>query len=86
MKIYELEFNGVKIVCVVKEGELVHFSVFFKLSRTCLRIHELPVKNLETLISLLEEGDPESIKKFLIKVKDFRLYELEALKKVIKNL
>lgn len=86
MKIYELEFNGVKIVCVVKEGELVHFSVSFEHSRTCLRIHELPIKNLESLISLLEEGDPESIKKFLIEVKNSRLYEVEALKKVIKNL
>lgn len=86
MKTYELTFNDVKITCIIKEGELVLFRASIDYRSTRLPIQEIPVKNLEALIALLEEGSPESIKKLLIEVKDARLQEVETLKRVIKNL
>lgn len=86
MKTYELTFNDVKITCIIKEGELALFRASIDYRSTRLPIQEIPVKNLEALIALLEEGNPESIKKLLIEVKDARLYEVETLKRVIKNL
>lgn len=86
MQTYELTFNDVKITCIIKEGKLALFRASIDYNGTRLFIHEIPVRSLETLIDLLEEGNPESIKKLLIQVKDARLREVEALKKVIKNL